>query len=53
MEKYYLIYFYHDTFFDEFTSMELLNNFLNVLKENYKYDRDFHYKIIVGKEVEE
>lgn len=53
MEKYYLIYYYHDTFDYEFDKVEDLIKFLEQLKKEYKNDRDFHYKIIVGKEVKE
>ncbi len=51
MEKYYLIYYYHDTYDYEFDNVVDLMKFLKRLKEEYKNDRDFHYKIIVGKEV--
>ena len=50
MKKYYLIWYYHDTYFEEFYRKFELDNFLNSLKENYKYDNDFHYKIIYGYE---
>lgn len=51
MYKYYLIYEYHDTYVREFCTIDGLENYLNRLKKQYKYDRDFRYKIIYGKEV--
>lgn len=53
MKKYYLIWYYHDTYFKEFYRKFELNNFLNSLKQEYKYDNDFHYRIIYGEEVGE
>lgn len=52
MKKYYLIYYYHDTYDVEFFTKFELENYLNSLKEQYKYDSDFHYKVIFGEEIE-
>ena len=51
MYKYYLIYEYHDTYVCEFCTIDRLEDYLNSLKKQYKYDRDFRYTIIYGKEV--
>lgn len=51
MYKYYLIYEYHDTYVREFLTIDSLENYLNNLKSQYKYDNDFTYRIIYGKEV--
>lgn len=53
MKKYYLIWYYHDTYFEEFYRKYELDDFLNSLKQEYKYDNDFHYRIIYGEEVGE
>ena len=50
--KWYLIYFYHDAFYNEFEEYKECNDYLNDLKERYKYDSDFHYKVIFGEELE-
>ena len=49
--KYYLIYYYHDCHFNEFIRDYELYEYLRKLKEEYKNDNDFHYKIIIGQEV--
>ena len=51
MNKYYLIYEYHDTWVRDFDTKEELDKFLKILKNNYKYDRDFKYNVIYGKEL--
>jgi len=51
MKMYYLIYSYHDLFMDEFYAEDDLNNYLEYLKKEYKNDSDFHYKVIVGREI--
>ena len=50
MKKWYLIYEYHDTFVSEFYSKDELYRYLEQLKETYKYDSDFRYRIIYGEE---
>lgn len=51
MYKYYLIYEYHDTYVCDFYSKSELEDYLDNLKSQYKYDNNFRYKIIYGKEV--
>ena len=53
MEKWYLIYQYHDDHIVEFDDEDSLNDYLNTLKDTYKYDSDFKYKIIQGREMVE
>ena len=53
MEKWYLIYQYHDDHIVEFDDKDSLNDYLNTLKDTYKYDSDFKYKIIQGREMVE
>ncbi len=48
MYKFYLIYYYHDTYVYEFNNWEECEKFLKKIKEEYKYDRDFHYKVVKG-----
>ena len=49
--EYILIYMYHDTYVDTFENIELLRIALANLKEIYKNDNDFKYKIYCGKNV--
>lgn len=51
IEKWYLIYQYHDEHIVEFDDKDSLNTYLNTLKDTYKYDSDFKYKIIHGREI--
>ena len=51
LTKYYLIYFYHDTYFLEFNDLTLLYCHLKELISIYKNDSDFSYKIIYGLEL--
>jgi len=51
-QKWYLIYFYHDCFYNEYYEINKLYHDLKVLKERYKYDSDFHYKVICGEEID-
>lgn len=51
MQKYYLIYNYHDTYFIEFNTLYDLTCYLDDLLSFYKYDSDFSYKIIHGFEL--
>ncbi len=53
MEKWYLIYQYHDDHIVEFDDDGSLNDYLNTLKDTYKCDSDFKYKIIQGREMVE
>ena len=46
--KYFVIYSYHDLFVDEFDNEFDCMNFVKKLINEYKLDRDFHYKIIKG-----
>lgn len=47
-EKYVLIYFYHDTYFSEYETLEQLKGILENLKEAYKNDSDFSYRVYKG-----
>ena len=49
--KYILIYSYHDDNYKIFESLSLLRLALASLKETFKNDTDFHYKIYCGKDV--
>lgn len=49
--KYILIYEYHDTHCDIYDNLSLLRLALASLKETFKNDRDFHYKIYCCKDV--
>jgi len=51
IKKYYLIYYYHDTYFCEFYRKFELDNYLNSLKQEYKNDNDFSYRIIYGEDI--
>lgn len=53
MQKYYLIYTYHDTYIREFINLTDLYSFLTrfILVNNFQNCKDFHYKVIHGKEV--
>ena len=51
MNKYYLIYSYHDLFMSEFYSESELNDYLEHLKKEYKNDSNFHFKVVVGREI--
>ena len=51
--KYILIYEYHDTNYQVYDNLSLLRLALANLKENFKNDRDFKYKIYCGKDVTE
>lgn len=48
MYKWYLIYTYHDLYFSEFNSENECLEYLEQLKQEYKNDRDFHYRVIKG-----
>lgn len=49
--EYILIYMYHDTYVDIYDNIGLLRIALANLKETYKNDNDFKYKIYCGKNV--
>lgn len=49
--EYILIYSYHDTYVDIYQNIELLTIALANLKEIYKNDSDFKYKVYCGKNV--
>lgn len=49
--EYILIYMYHDTYVDIYDNIVLLRIALANLKETYKNDNDFKYKIYCGKDV--
>lgn len=51
--KYILIYEYHDTNYDVYDNLSLLRLALANLKENFKNDSDFKYKIYCGKDITE
>lgn len=51
-QKWYLIYFYHDCFYSEYNDSKELFRDLEILKKEYKYDSDFHYKVIIGEELD-
>lgn len=46
--KYFVIYSYHDLFEYEFDNEYDCINFVKKLINEYKFDSDFHYKIIKG-----
>lgn len=48
---YILIHEYHDTYVDKYNNITLLRLALANLKELYKNDNDFKYKIYCGKDV--
>ena len=48
MNKYILVWYYHDCNVDYFDSMQELKEYLKVLIKDYKYDNDFHYEVING-----
>lgn len=49
--KYILVYQYHDTFVDEFNSLGELRLELAKLRETFKNDRDFKYKVYRGEDI--
>lgn len=49
--KYILIYSYHDYNFEVFENLSLLRLALASLKETFKNDKEFCYKIYCGKDV--
>lgn len=49
--KYILVYQYHDTFVDEFDSLSGLRLALTKLKETFKYDGGFKYKVYYGEDI--
>lgn len=49
--KYMLIYEYHDDNYEIYDSLGLLKLALNNLKESFKNDRDFKYKIYCVKDI--
>ena len=51
MNKYYIIWEYHDTFVQEYDDFKLFMNALHTLIKNYKNDSDFKYKAICGFEM--
>ena len=51
MNKYYIIWKYHDTFVQEYDDFKLFINALHTLTKNYKNDKDFEYKAICGFEM--
>lgn len=53
MKKFYIIWQYHDTFVAEFNSNLDMIDYLEHLKEEYKNDNDFKYKVIFGEEMKE
>lgn len=50
MNKYYLIYSYHDLFISDFNTLYECEEYVKHLK--LKYGSDFHYQIIQGTEIE-
>lgn len=51
MNRYYIIWQYHDTFVQEYDDFKLFINALHTLTKNYKNDKDFKYKVICGFEM--
>jgi hypothetical protein len=49
--KYILVHQYHDTFVDEFNSLSELRLALTKLKETFKYDGGFKYKVYRGEDI--
>lgn len=50
--KYILIWKYHDTNVFYFDTKEQLLQYLNGLKQDYKYDSDFNYEIYYAIKIE-
>ena len=48
MEKWYLIYSYHDLYMSDFNSENECLEYLKYLKNEYKNDSDFHWQVIKG-----
>lgn len=49
--KYILIYWYHDTYVTIYDSIKEVTEHLENLKEFYRNDNDFRYKVFYGIEV--
>lgn len=52
MIKWYLIWEYHDTYVEEFNSNIECSEYLEHLKDNYRNDENFHWKVIKGIQLE-